>query len=166
MKSYCSFFVLSLTLFSISTLASPLSAQQFFADAIPTSFTFTTNGEDLEVREQYMLKRAGRMSGGEAAMGYESRHLLLITNKQIMQPTLRSDFRGTSALNILFKDTDGTPFDFARIRGTQFKTAGEQTDAGPYYYEIDLSRVPLLVLRDAATIEIIRRNRPPVRLWN
>ncbi|MEL6969652.1 MAG: hypothetical protein AAFO02_05745, partial [Bacteroidota bacterium] len=111
MKSYCSFFMLSLTLFFTSTLALSLSAQQYFADAIPTTFTFTTNGEDLEVKEQYMIKRAGGVFGSEAGIGYESWHLILITNKQIMQPTLRSDFRGASGFNILFKDADGTPFD-------------------------------------------------------
>ena len=137
----------------------PLQAQGLMESlgAIPTNFQLSANQEDLPVVEQYLIQRAETVSGGDHSAGYQSWHLAFTSTKTIPRAETESAIRGV--LRLEFYDAEGQ-FLFSSRVTNGFKSPGERNPKDKYYYEIDLRKVPIMVLQDATRIEIARKTKP------
>lgn len=130
--------------------------------AIPTNFQLTANQEDLPVVEQYLIQRAETVEDGfrDLGAGYQSWHLAFTSTETIPRTETGISFGEGRVLLLGFYDTEGQ-FLFSSLVSTNgFKSPGERNPKDKYYYEIDLRKVPIMVLKDATRIEIARRWKP------
>ena len=151
------------TVFVFLFYCASLSAQQLLEDAIPTDYELiTNNGQPLEPIEQYIVERGALVSDdvfeGGAGMGYESWHLTFTSAQRIERVQPRVDWRKDHVARLTFIGANEKVLGSVQLRSTQYKTM--QPGDGPYYYELDLVGVSLLVLRDAVKIEIVQKYSP------
>lgn len=154
--------VLVLLLWSASCVTLPAQNLMETLGAIPTNFQLTANQEDLPVVEQYLIQRAETVEDGfrDLGAGYQSWHLAFTSTETIPRAEAGISFGEGRVLLLRFYDAEGQ-FLFSSLVSTNgFKSPGERSPKDKYYYEIDLRKVPIMVLQDAAQIEIARRWKP------
>ncbi|MEM6397917.1 MAG: hypothetical protein AAF741_16325 [Bacteroidota bacterium] len=131
--------------------------------AIPVQFEITSLGESLEPIEQYLIKRAETeyIVGSEVrgGMGFESWKLSIVTKKPILRPEDRSDFLNGTRFKVQFYDENDEFIGLRYLGWRGVRRFAESKDK--IYYEIDLRLFPLLMLKDAKRIDIVRRR--PIR---
>jgi hypothetical protein len=129
--------------------------------AIPTQFEFTTSAEPLEITQQQIVKRAGRISNSSTesayGAGYETYRLEIQLPFDI--PLMRAKlFDGNSGYHLLFHSADGEILGFVRLNSSEVQRIRNNKflDSTVNFYSFDLLNVPLLILDQTSRIDIER----------
>jgi hypothetical protein len=153
------FILASNYIFVPAALAQSLSEK---LGAIETGFTMTSYGQDREVIEQFIIKRAEKIENEVTSsyydtayglsLGYESLHMELVLEEEVerVQPENKKD-RGNWELSLF--DDQGNKIITVHIPGKQVKASGNPDDS-LIYYNIDLQDVPLAPFNRANHLDL------------
>lgn len=130
--------------------------------AIETGFTMTSYGQDREIVEQFIIKRAEKIENVSSSatfgyayglgLGYESYHLELVVLKELetVEPEIKSDLRNWE---LSFFDKEGQKLYTTKLPNKQVKVSSNP-DETLTYYNIDLQGVPLAPLNQAQHLDL------------
>jgi hypothetical protein len=129
--------------------------------AIPTQFEFTTSELPLDIIQQQIVKRAGRIHHSSAqasyAAGYETFRLEIQLQSDI--PLMRAKlFDGNSGYQFTFFSESGERLGFVRLSSSEVNRIRDNRfiDSKVNFYSFDLINVPLLILDKTSRIDIER----------
>ena len=130
--------------------------------AIETGFTMTSYGQDREVVEQFIIKRAEKIENVSSSatfgyayglgLGYESYHLEIVVLKKL--ETVESDKKEDLwNWELSLFDKDGQKIYTTTLPKRQV-TFSSNSDESLTYYNIDLLGVPLAALNQAQHLDL------------
>lgn len=129
--------------------------------AIPTQFEFTTSDTPLDITQQQIVKRAGRVHhlGTESGYGSGYETFRLEIQLPIDIPLMRAKlFDGNSGYQFTFFSESGERMGFVRLSSSEVNRIRDNRfiDSKVNFYSFDLINVPLLILDQTIRIDIER----------